>query len=1011
MDHHTSFLRQVAQYFQYQGQLQDYCFVLPNHRSCSFLSREFDITGKGVFLMPDIITITDFVTRLSGQCLVPQVESLFMLYKCYTSLAGNADYPFDKFVYWGNVLLNDFNDVDMYLVDPKSIFTNVREWREIQSTYIDKDLQEIVSHYFNMSNEGLASQDEDFWKNYVPSETLDEGLGENPDEVKAEYMRLWRSMLQLYDSYHAQLVDQGLSSKGGIYRNAVEKVKDGKDLGHKKYVFVGFNIISTSEMAIFKRLASRGKALFFWDTSSPAFDDRFKNNGVKFVKFFEHEFPEPDDFIKQEITEFPAVEVVGVPSNVGQAKYAFEIIKTLIAERKISNPLNAINTAVVLPDEGLFLPLLNTIDEEISNINVTMGYPLQGSDIASLMRVVATMHRRARRDNEQQWSFYREDVKVVLSHPIIKSCYGNEALEVIKQIDDDNTFAVSQKVFTGRSFEMLFRTLDDVQDSTSVTSYLENLVSFCNQVLQTIGNQASDENLQYTDEEEEKIDSPRTTTTVQEAFVNQYIDVLNSLIDSLRRYPLPYCESTLFFLIDRLASVMTLPLEGEPLIGLQVMGMLETRCLDFDNVIILSANERVLPRKFRSSTFISDYMRRCYCMSTTADQEAMWAYYFYRLISRAQRVYMLYDSSAQALGSSEVSRYVPQLEMVLGCPIKHVALNLKVPPSKALEIKFPKQGHVAQLLESYKAKGNRRLSASAINEYVNCQLMFALHHIEHLSNDNDDADFMDYAEFGTIVHNTLQQLYYPDVNGLERTGDYKVTCAMIKEFKSKQLDTVIKRKINEHYVRCVNLDAPLTGEASIVSEAVRMYVTAVLNHDVNLLGNIDYNYFTVLECERKHDDVVLDYGGTKFNFTYTADRIDRLPDGTLRIVDYKTGSDHTSFATMKDLFAIEKDRRKAILQILLYCNAYAVANSCDEPIMPVIYTIKDMKEAGVFIKEPKKDKVQLNDYHEVNEQFKEQMDNLMQQMFDTEVPFEQTKNVGEYTSSCRYCKFVDFCRR
>ena len=996
-----SFLGQVAQYFHAKGNVHDYCFVLPNHRSCKFFERELDLNAQGVYLMPEVMPINEFVGRLSKSVSVNMIDSLFILYKCYTSLAGNEDYPFDKFVYWGNVLLNDFNDVDMYLVDHKEIFSNVREHREIQSNYLDSDLQHIMSQYFNLSAVGHAGSHEneqgiDFWLNYSP-ENLDK------EQVRASYLRLWQSMEHLYEKYNAELDKRGVKSMGNIYREAVGAVKDGRDLGHRCYVFVGFNVLSTSEIAIFKRLGDRGKALYFWDTASPAFADKYSDNsGGRFVKFFQRQFPEPHDFVPDSIEGFPDVKVMGVPSNVGQAKCAYSVIEELIAEKRIVDTLNAINTAVVLPDEALFIPLLNSLSPKIANINVTMGYPLSDSDIASLMRVVARMHRRARVDGERVWTFYSNDVKIVLSHPLIKTCYGDQALAVMQRIDTDNIFAVPESLLAGTPFEMLFHTVDNKADSKCVVQFLQQLAQFTKQVQELLSSSSVES------EDDEDDNEARGVMTIQEAFLNQYIEILNQVITAIEHFNIPPCENTVFFLVDKLASVVSLPFEGEPLHGMQVMGMLETRCLDFDNVIIMSSNERVLPRKSRSSSFITDFMRRGYGMSTVQDQESMWSYYFYRLIGRAQKVYMLYDTSAQSVGSGEVSRFVPQLKMVYGCNVEEVKLTMAVPTSEEVIIDVPKQGHVAQAVDDYRPDGSKSLSASSINEFINCQLSFYLRHIEGLNADNNDVDFMGHGTFGTIVHNTLQQLYYPDVDGEPRTGEYKVTGAMIKEFSEKQLKNVLCRMVNMEYGNKTNPTTPLSGEASIVSVAIEMYVKSALRYDMSLLAG-DTDYFMVLECERRHRNVELDFGGEKFSFTYTADRIDRLSSGIMRMVDYKTGQDKTSFTTMDDLFYRDSERRKAILQLMLYCNAYAVENNYDGPIMPVIYTLSDMANAGVKYKVDKKF-AQLEDYRLVNDEFKLCMQNLMHTFFDHTRPYSQTTNRGG-SSPCRYCKFVDFCRR
>ncbi len=984
MNYNAPFLRQVAQYFQAKPAIHDYCFVMPNHRSCKFLERELDMASSGVYLMPEVMTITDFLSSLTGDVVVKPVEALFLLYKCYTRIEGNKDYNFDKFVYWGNVVLNDFNDVDMYLVEPKDLFKNVREHREIQSNYLDGDLQKIVSHYFNLSVEGLAADNEAFWRNY-DSKDADE------DGVKANYLKLWQNLYQLYIDYHKELSSRNLCSLGKMYRNAVDVVKEKEFKANEKFVFVGFNMLSTCELAIFKRLQQRGNALFFWDLAAAAFvNDEGINNGSKFVKFFRKEFPEPNDFMPETISEFPEIEVVGVPSNVGQAKYCYHLLNKLIAN-KIINVDNAINTALILPDDGLLVPLLNSLPSDFTKKNVTMGYPLSASDIASLMRIVAKMHSQARRNTSGEWTFYRGDVKIVLSHPIIKNYYGSEALELRRIIDEKGMFAVPQSTFVGTKLSLLFSTIDHTDDTESVNKLLKLYIDFCNEVIAAM----------KTPQDEEQ--PALTPMTLQEAFLNQYIEVLNQLIDALARHQVPPCESSVFYLIDRLAAAFSIPFEGEPLQGLQIMGMLETRCLDFENIIILSANEGMIPGRTRRNSFISDFMRHNYAMSTTADQEMMWNYNFYRLIGRAKRLIMVYDTSDQAMGSGELTRYASQLEMVYKRKVKRRMFSLSNNTSDAITIEMPKRDYAIAQLNKYRTgMGNKSLSASAIKEYVNCELMFYFNKIERLRASNEDADFMDASTFGTIVHDTLQHLYYPTDGNKARTGEHIVTCGDIKRFMKNDLNTVVDNLVNESYLHNIN-NSMLAGEASIVSVAIKKYVMAALFFDIALLDNIDTNALTILECEREHD-ISLNFGGVDFNFKYIADRIDRLPDNTLRIVDYKTGGDTTSFTSVDDLFSVTtKDKNlRGVLQLMLYCNAYALEKNIDAPIMPVIYKLRDMSETGVFYNE-----AQLKDYHLINEEFKIKMDEKIASLFNPSQPFKPSQVID----SCRFCKYIDFCHK
>ena len=984
-----SFLRQIAQYFQAKPDIHNYCFVMPNHRSCKFLERELDLASDGVYLMPEVMTITDFLSSLTDKVPVKPVEALFLLYQCYTSIAGNENYEFDKFIYWGNVVLNDFNDVDMYLVDPEMLFKNVKEHREIQSNYLDGDLQEIVSHYFNLGVEGVATGSEDFWRNYNSD-------GTDEDGVKAKYLKLWQSLYQLYEKYHKALDERGLCTMGRMYRDAVDAVKDRNFKSNEKYVFVGFNMLTTCELAIFKRLKQQGKALFFWDLASAAFiNDEGINNGSRFVKFFRQEFSEPSDFNIETVTGFPEIEVVGVPSNVGQAKYCYQLLNGLI-DKGILNSIDAINTALVLPDDGLLVPLLNSLPPKIKKKNVTMGYPLSSSDIASLMRVVAKMHHQARRNAGGEWVFYRGDVKIVLSHPIVKNFFGDEALELRRVIAEKGLFAVPQSTFAATKLSLLFTTADQMNDAQNVNYLLQRYIDFCQVVLDAMKTPKI--------EDEEVEDGGQPVMTLQEAFLNQYIEVLNQLIDALTRYQVPPCETSVFYLIDRLSAAFSIPFEGEPLQGLQIMGMLETRCLDFENIIILSANEGMMPGKTRRNSFISDFMRRNYAMSTTADQEMMWSYNFYRLIGRAKRLFMVYDTSDQAMGSGEVTRYVPQLEMVYGREVKRRMFTLSSATSDPITIEVPKRDYALRQLEAFlSGKGNKTLSASTIKEYINCPLMFYFNKIERLRASDDDADFMDAGTFGSIVHDTLQHLYYPTVGGTPPAGNHRVTSADIKRFIKEKLDAVVETLVNETYLRGSG-SSELNGEASIVSVAIKNYAMAALRYDIALLEKAGDNAcITVVECECQHN-VSLNYGGVDFNFTYIADRIDRLPDGTLRIVDYKTGRDDTGFASVDELFAVTtKDKNlRGILQLMLYCNAYALEKKTDAPIMPVIYKLRNMDETGVIY-----NGTQLQDYHSINDEFNEKMNKVIGSLFDTTTPFTPSPD----SNSCRFCKYSDFCRR
>ncbi len=1006
---HTPFLEQVARhYYEQKDKLIDYCFVFPNRRSGEFFLMHLARQQVGIpMLAPEITTITDFATMLTHSIMASPVEQIFNLYHAYVDITGNDQYSFDRFAFWGNVILNDFNDVDTSMVDAEQIFMNTRQLREIATDFLTPELKEFFQRFFNVRFGETPTDEDQFWKHITH--------GEN-GSVQSNYMRLWQVLYPLYVRFRERLSNQGLSYKGKIMRDAAQFIATmaPDDFRWKKYIFVGFNLLSACETSIFKQMKNKGIAEFCWDYDSPAFKQE-ENPATRFMKLNVKQFPTALN-ATETIDNFPEMTVVGVPFNVGQAKHAFRIVNQLVENHDITDTDNAINTAIVLPDESLFVPLLNSATDKVSRINVTLGYPLRNSSIASLMRIVAKMHRQATRtvneQNELVYTFYREDVKSVLSHTIVKSLFPRKVTELISIIDNNNLFRVPETIFHGCGFDQLFVTIRKTDDATDVINYINRLEDFVtmvnDQVSGTTATPASNED-----------DDP---LPLQSAFLNKYLEVLEQVKLAISDYGVPMCEATVFFLIDKIAAIYSIPFEGEPLAGLQLMGMLETRCLDFSNVIILSMNERVFPRRFYTASFIPIQLRRHFNMPTVEHQESMMAYYFYRLISRANKVFMLYDSSAQAIGSGEHSRFITQLEKVYGCPIQHIQLTADVHPGNSLAINVKKEGRIADRVKAYLDENSKtRLSASAIKSFIDCPLKFYFHYIEGLNDDNEESEFMDAATFGSIVHDTLQQLYYPDgKTSIDKT--YKVTKSMMQNFVEKKLDYHLVRNINSIYLnkKPEHLDDEITGEASILYEAFKIFVLNVINYDRRLLTNDD-DFFEIWECEQTHITQIDLGDGMRFNFKYKADRIDRINGtGPFRLIDYKTGGDLTRFSDFDLIYEDKARKKRSILQLFLYCNAYSQylqeKKGIDNPVItPIIYTVKQMDETGIFhTRIDGKDKQCVIDFkgtyhdHRLNDEFLASIKGKLSTLFDLNIPFTQCK---EGNTPCNYCRFLEFCRR
>lgn len=981
----------MAQYYATTPHLEDLCFVFPNRRSGKFFEQRLADSINGPAMMPRIVAMVDFLSDLTERNQVGQLEAILVLYKAYCQVMGDSAAPMDAFVRWASLILNDFNDADMNLVDVRQLYANLHDLRQITTDYLDEDLKRDIERVLNVNLPGADNQR--FWREpWQPNE--DDG------EVRRKYFTLWERLYDIYGIFHEMLSQQGLRTVGGIYRDAAYCVKliDDNRLP-LRVVMVGFSVLSVSEMAVFRVLQQRGVADFWWDNALDVLRDDTNNPAGKMVREYAQLFPMPKS-LASETLQGTVVEAVAVPSVVGQAKWAFHRVDQWLGQGWIPHPDNAINTAIVLPNESLFVPLINSVSEKITSLNVTMGYSMRYANIVSLMHLVARAHCQATR-RAGEWTFYREDVKDILSHPIIKAAFTRQAMELSDQLAERNEWNIPSSTLCNKGFAPLFTPLRDVKDTNEVLAYIDRLAEFCSQM--------------------------KGGESLQSAFIDLYVDALDQLKLAFSVHGVPVADDTIFYLIDRLVQTMVVPFEGEPLKGLQIMGLQETRSLDFENLMILSMNERVFPRRHGIASFIPDTLRAAFYMLTGARQEAIAAYDFYRLIGRASRVVLVYSTASE--GGGEASRFIGQLKLLYGDKVRFTDFRVDTNVSSPAETPIVVDKSHVPMYDYVNPNASidpvhaHCLSHSSIAEYIDCPLRFYLHHVEHLTENSDKGDFMDYGTFGDIIHDALQQLYYPPMpNGANRKGSHIVTRQMIADFKKESMRKEVLRHIRIHYLHNVEDKMPLQGEALILQETLETFVERALDYDLKMLDEKGVDSLEVLECEVSHP-VQLDFSHdgveARFNFTYKPDRVDRVA-GQLRMVDYKTGGDKTEYKTIDNLFVPfgnDKKRCKAIAQLMLYCNAWHHEHPEDRVIEPVIYKLRKIEETGVFCQEniggtekrPKYAKRQLifepdNDF---NLEFKQRMGNIIAQLLDCNDQFTQATD----THACQYCRFADFCRR
>ena len=1019
----SPFLQQVAaRYLDAQG-LEDYCFVFPNRRSGQFFTHylqqgliEADRRNRvsRPHLLPRVTSINELVADMTGTVAATDVELMFALYDAYCQAMGDKAQEFDKFIYWAQLIISDFNDIDRSLADVHEIYQNLGDLHELSSNYLSAEVEEKVHKIFGDSLFTAffdTSADATLWRLFGKENA--EAQDNDKDVVKREFLSLWNALESIFNGYHKALSAKGVTTPGRQLRLAAEAADVRPH--HMRVVFVGFGVLSAAEVKLLDRFKREGKADFWWDNAgiqamlqvAPHDPGALLIDG--YCKRFNAMPLQPLEAIDQEI------KVVAVPSNVGQAKQTFNEMVLMRTDGGKSSL--GIETAIVLPDEGLLVPLLHSV-HGVQRLNVTLGYPLRSSGIVSLMHIVARMHHQASKERGV-WTYYREDINDILSHPLIKTYFTAEALSMVSQLARTNRFRVPAQEFESLSFGDLFAPVMDSgepgDDHEHQSAYIDNLLAFCNLLMDKMKPA-----IDAADVTQHRDVKDGVEVTLQQAFLLMYIDVLHQLKRSFAECGQAIQLSTLFYLIDRLTAAAVVPFTGEPLQGVQVMGLLETRSLDFENLVILSMNERVFPRRRSINSFIPNYIRRAHGMSTIEQQEAIVAFNFYRLLNRSRHVTLLYDSSAQKLGSSEPSRYIAQLEKVYGKRLHFVEMTPEVETTSAITIEVPSAAGVS-LRDRYTsdpvAGEGKYLSATAINKYINCPLMFYFHYVQGLNDDNETSDFMDNGTFGTIIHDTLSDCYYSR-QVRERGG--LVDKAYLEFFKKGKLRDAVVRNIKKTYLHVPEDqldrdDQPLRGESFMMIDTIESYVKFVIDYDMELIES--QGPMTVVECEQTHDMPMMPMGGEHFNFTYKPDRIDRLADGTVRIVDYKTGGDETSFTYrepgLQDLFERNMDkRRKAILQLFLYSYAYMEEHSEVTSVMPCIYKLASIEDSGVFWKGSKRgakpQQYVFKREDPIALEFVAGMAGVIHSLYED--GFEQAPE-NPKSRCCDYCRFIDFCRR
>ena len=961
------FLERIARllYEQNGSNIGNHCLVFPSRRAGLYFLKYFAAHLDKPVWTPSILTINEFFGTFSDLIIADNEILLFELYKIYRRLNRSAE-SFDEFYFWGDMLINDFDDIDKYLAEASILFRNVQDFKNIDYQFgdIDPVQAEIIKR---------------FWKNFEP---------EKHSPEKDGFKSVWIILNDLYTGFRESLRSRNLAYEGMIYRDVAEKYQRGEydELKWERVHFIGFNALNKCETAVMRQLQKDGRAKFYWDYDDSYIREEKLNSAGFFLgknlKLFNNDMPEDWQYKTLHSAQSPDISrnIVETTSDIAQVK----LLSHLIDQLPDLSADDAHHTAVILADENLIIPLLTSLPANIGEINITMGYPLKMTGVYSLVKHLLNIQRNSTTGNNTVYFSYK-DVFEILKNQLIDDILNEDERRITDEIVERNLVRIpSDFLCRTDTLKTIFRKADDPR---KLSDYIREVLTIIS--VKTQGNKDNDQD-QITREK------------LRNEFIYSVLLAVNRLETIVRSPDVAFKNETYIRILDKILRNQSVPFSGEPLSGIQIMGFLETRALDFRNIIMLSANEGILPSVTSASSFIPFSIREAFDLPVINHQESIYAYHFYRLLHRAENVTFVFNSDSTGLRTGEMSRFLIQMkyEQILKPAFLNLGYDIRTPVSIGSQIEKDGQ-HISRLYSRYLENESKAvLSPTAINTWLNCRMKFYYRYVNRLKEPEVISPEIDHAVFGQILHRIMKSIYNEFINREISSGFIH---SLVKD--ESYLLNIIDQSINENYGS--DLLRPLSGSDIIIRDILFVYLLKILNTDKALTP------FEIVELEKSTSFMLqFDFSGEnmKIRTGGNIDRVDRR-NGKTRIVDYKTGDTAQKINSIDDLF--KDDRKKDLdgwLQTLLYCEAWLSVNA-GFAVQPSIYKVKELSAQKfsdtLRIVEEKKRDILLEDYQLVRNSFMEGLRGVVSAIFSPGEPFRMTANI----SKCRYCPYRGLCQR
>jgi len=953
----NSFLKQITKelYTNYGAELSNCILVFPNRRAGLFFSKYLNELVEQPLWAPKVHTISEFFRSLSKYQIEDNLGLLFRLYKIYIKRMKVSE-SFDEFYHWGEMLLGDFDDLDKYRVNAEHLFQNLAEEKEIDNLFDYLDEEQI---------QAIQS----FWSTFRP---------EKYSEHQKEFVNLWENLYHIYSDFRKELESEGLAFEGMASRSLVDRLESGElQIEAKRIIFVGFNALNRCEIDLFVRLKKIDVADFYWDYDESYLKNPYHEAGL-FLRDNLKRFPSPKTNVTfNSIKENNAkVEFVSLSSEVGQAKYTHSVVQKFCENSDVALE----ETAIVLADEELLLPVLHSIPESIENVNVTMGYPAKNTPVASLLRLVIELQKSAKKAG-REYVFHHKQVLALLNHQYLNSVNPELAHKLTQEILKTNKIKVSQSSLKGD--EVLERLFTPVGDVEKFALYLLNLLQNVYQRLES------------EDEEKSLVDK------IEQEYIYHLFLAIKRLKGLLDQHKIDVKQDTFFKILEKMIQSLSIPFEGEPLAGLQVMGILETRLLDFKKIVVLSMNEGKLPKTGAANSFVPYHLRKGFGMPTIDHQDAIFAYYFYRLIQRADDIKLLYSTQSDGIRTGEMSRFLYQLKYESDFKITESSPGYDISLKEGKPISVAKNQRILNRLNEYCGDSFRSFSPSALNTYLACPLSFYFKYLAGLKEPDAVLEEIDPPTFGNLFHDTLEELYKPYLGKVLEKEDLE------KLRKNKDLiEETLRESFRKNYFHISKEQRlEISGRNLLIFDILIKYIDRILVLDQQFAP------FQILSLEDTYKIQISISKDRKVNISGLIDRVDKVND-TIRILDYKTGKADLFFRDIDSLFEKEgKNRNKAAFQTFLYCLFYEDKTRAAEAISPGVYSLKEFF-GGKFNcilsqKEGRGKPIPVADYRAFKQEFTDSLQELIEEIFNSEVPFSQVEN----QDVCRTCLYSEICHR